>query len=79
MYDLVLKGGRVIDPAQGIDRVTDVAFAAGRVARIGDGSITWARKPWKLPGPALPASTNVVTEPLRARGSAATPSDVPPQ
>jgi dihydroorotase len=37
MYDLVLKGGRVIDPAQGIDRVTDVAFAAGRVARIADG------------------------------------------
>jgi dihydroorotase len=37
MYDLVLKGGRVIDPAQGIDRVTDVAFSAGRVARIGDG------------------------------------------
>jgi dihydroorotase len=37
MYDLVLKGGRVIDPAQGIDRVADVAFAAGRVAALGDG------------------------------------------
>lgn len=37
MHDLVLKGGRVIDPAQGIDRVTDVAFAGGRVAAIGDG------------------------------------------
>src|SRR5437899_12036265 len=37
MNDLVLKGGRVIDPAQNIDRVTDVAFAGGTVAAIGDG------------------------------------------
>lgn len=37
MHELVLKGGRVIDPAQGIDRVTDVAFAGGKVAAIGDG------------------------------------------
>jgi len=37
MNDLVLKGGRVIDPAQGIDKVTDVAFASGMVAAIGDG------------------------------------------
>jgi dihydroorotase len=37
MNDLVLKGGRVIDPAQGIDKMTDVAFAGGMVAAIGDG------------------------------------------
>jgi dihydroorotase len=36
MHDLVLKGGRVVDPSQGIDRVADVAFAGGRVAAIGD-------------------------------------------
>lgn len=36
-YDLVLKNGRVIDPSQGIDRVTDVAFANGKVAAVGDG------------------------------------------
>ncbi len=35
-HDLVLKGGRVIDASQGIDRVTDLAFADGRVAAIGD-------------------------------------------
>ena len=35
--DLILKGGRVIDPSQGIDRVADVAFADGRVTAIGDG------------------------------------------
>jgi dihydroorotase len=37
MNDLVLKGGRLIDPAQRIDKVTDVAFANGKVAAIGDG------------------------------------------
>ena len=36
-YELVLKGGRVIDPGQGMDRVTDVAFATGRIAAVGDG------------------------------------------
>lgn len=36
-YDLVLKNGRVIDPSQGIDRVTDVAFADSKVAAVGDG------------------------------------------
>jgi dihydroorotase len=36
-YDLILKGGRVIDPSQKLDRVTDVAFAGGKVAKIGDG------------------------------------------
>jgi dihydroorotase len=37
MFDLVLRGGRVVDPAQGIDAVLDVAFADGRVAAIGSG------------------------------------------
>jgi dihydroorotase len=37
MNDLVLKGGRLVDPSQGIDRVTDIAFAGGKVAAIGDG------------------------------------------
>lgn len=36
-YDLVLKNGRVIDPSQDIDRVTDVAFKDGKVAALGDG------------------------------------------
>ena len=34
MYDLILKGGRIIDPAQGLDGVADVAFAGGKVAAI---------------------------------------------
>lgn len=36
-YDLVLRGGRVIDPSQNIDRITDVAFAGAKVAALGDG------------------------------------------
>jgi dihydroorotase len=36
-YDLVLRGGRVIDPSQSIDRVADVAFASGTVAAVGEG------------------------------------------
>ena len=35
MFDLVLKGGRVIDPAQGLDTRLDVAFADGKVAELG--------------------------------------------
>ena len=37
MNDLVLKGGRLVDPSQGLDKVTDIAFAGGKVAAIGDG------------------------------------------
>ena len=36
-YDLILRGGRVIDPSQKLDAVTDIAFAGGKVARIGAG------------------------------------------
>jgi len=34
-YDLVLRGGRVIDPAQGLDGIMDVAVRAGRIAAVG--------------------------------------------
>ena len=34
-YDLILRGGRVIDPSQRIDAVMDVAFAGGKVAKVG--------------------------------------------
>lgn len=35
MFDLVLKGGRLIDPAQGLDERLDVGFSAGKVAELG--------------------------------------------
>jgi dihydroorotase len=34
MYDLVIRGGRLIDPAQGIDRAFDVAFEGKTVAAV---------------------------------------------
>src|ERR1700675_4606346 len=35
-FDLVLRGGRVIDPSQKLDAVADVAFAAGKVVMVGN-------------------------------------------
>ena len=34
-FDLILRGGRVIDPSQKLDAVADIAFAAGKVAMVG--------------------------------------------
>ncbi|MGF1650387.1 MAG: amidohydrolase/deacetylase family metallohydrolase [Hyphomicrobiaceae bacterium] len=36
-YDLVLTGGRVVDPSQNLDGVADVAFRDGKVAAVGAG------------------------------------------
>jgi dihydroorotase len=33
-YDLLLKGGHVIDPKNNIDKVMDVAIAGGKIARV---------------------------------------------
>jgi dihydroorotase len=33
--DLILKGGRIIDPSQHLDTVADIGFSSGRVAAIG--------------------------------------------
>src|ERR1700726_4986837 len=33
-YDLIIKGGRVIDPSVGLDAVRDVAIAAGKIAAV---------------------------------------------
>ena len=37
MYDLLLKGGRVIDASRGIDEPMDVAVEGGRIARMARG------------------------------------------
>jgi dihydroorotase len=34
-YDLLIKGGRIVDPAAGFDQIADIAFASGKVAAIG--------------------------------------------
>lgn len=40
--ELVLKGGRIVDPANRMDRVADIGFAGGRVGAVGEG-LTGAR------------------------------------
>ena len=42
-YDLVIRGGRVIDPETGRDEIADVAVADGRIAAVGAmGGTGWA-------------------------------------
>src|SRR5438046_7893938 len=36
-YDLVIKGGRVIDPSQSLSALRDVAISGGKVARVDSG------------------------------------------
>src|SRR5215831_11432686 len=33
-YDLLIKGGRVVDPSVGLDAVRDVAIAAGQIMSV---------------------------------------------
>lgn len=49
-YDLVLSGARVCDPANGIDRICDIAIAGDRIAAIGDGLAPRARRTLDLAG-----------------------------
>ncbi|MFH1485133.1 MAG: amidohydrolase/deacetylase family metallohydrolase [Chloroflexota bacterium] len=37
MYDLLITGGRVIDPAQGIDAALDIAVSGGRIEKVAEG------------------------------------------
>ena len=43
-WDLVLRGGRVIDPESGLDAVRDVAVADGRIAALGTGLAAQGRR-----------------------------------
>ena len=44
IFDVVLKGGRVIDPAAGIDGVRDVAVKGGRIATVAENMLPTAAK-----------------------------------
>jgi dihydroorotase len=35
MFDLIVRGGRVVDPSQGLDMVTDVGIIGPRIAAVG--------------------------------------------
>lgn len=38
-FDLLLKGGRVVDPAQGLDALLDVAIVGDRIAQVAPGIV----------------------------------------
>ncbi len=44
VFDLVLAGGRVLDPATGLDKVADVAITGDRIAAIDTGLVARARR-----------------------------------
>ena len=39
-----IKGGRVIDPGHGVDRVQDVYIAAGKIVSLGEAPRTQRRR-----------------------------------
>ncbi len=50
-YDLLIQGGHVIDPANSIDRVMDIAVSAGKIARVAERiSATEAKKTVNVAG-----------------------------
>ncbi len=56
MHDLLIHGGRVIDPQTGHDAVADVAVSGGRITAVGHVSGEAARTidaSGLAPGPAL--------------------------
>ncbi len=56
-WDLVLRGGRVIDPESGLDAARDVAVARDQIAAIGSGL---------PPGPAIRAEVDVAGQVVTA-------------
>ena len=42
--DLVLKGGRIIDPESGLDEIQDIAFKDGKVSALADSLATMPAK-----------------------------------
>ncbi len=51
--DILIKGGRVIDPAQGIDEILDVQIVDGKIAKVG--------KNLKVKGEVIDATGKLVT------------------
>jgi len=80
--DLILRGGRVIDPAQGLDAIRDVGFANGRVAAVASRIAEPAKEERDVAGAIVtPAGTTNVARVLDTRGGApwrATMRSLPP-
>jgi dihydroorotase len=74
-YDLLVRGGRVIDPSQKIDRLADVAIRGGRIAAVrpdipasSAGTVIDARGKLVVPG--------LIDIHLHARDAALPPSEI---
>ncbi|MEI6387404.1 MAG: D-glutamate deacylase, partial [Spirochaetota bacterium] len=42
-FELVIRGGRVIDPASGVDAVMDLAVKAGKIAALSTSTLVGRR------------------------------------
>ena len=65
-YDLLLKGGHVVDPKNHIDKVTDVAVSGGKIAKLADNIAPASAKkrlPTRPPNPIAPAPAPIRTRP----------------
>ena len=73
-YDIVLQGGRVVDPETGLDAIRNVGIRGDRIAQI---ALAWllAQKPWVVP---IPGTTKLrrLEENLGAPGLELTPDDL---
>jgi len=44
MYDLIIRGGKVIDPSQGLEEKRDIAISGDRIVELGEDLASAARK-----------------------------------
>jgi len=71
-YDLIIKGGRVIDPSVGLHAVRDVAIVAGKIAAVeadirGDAADRQAGWPEQGVAPSSPAADTAAMASRAAR------------
>jgi len=70
-YDLVVKGGRVIDPSRKLDAIRDVAISQGRIAAISENITTAAAESIDARGKlVVPGLIDIHTHAARTKESA---------
>src|SRR6476660_2082978 len=71
-FDLVIRGGRVIDPSVRLDAVADVAISAGRIAVVGPNLPAGAAQTLDARGKlVVPGLIDIHTHAARAAGGPA--------